>query len=202
MKSEERLGDWNEHNELKVRGVVHTLLYILDKTSPLNLLNLLKIMYFADQKHLVKHGLTISGDDYHAMEFGPVASTAYAIVDCLREGESTGLKKEFSPNIFRSYFKVKKVVKEKTITEVSAKRSYNPDSVRKSGLEFLNESIKTHRYTKSAHLSALSHGSAWTEAWKRAEDKKKGSELMGLIEIAEEVGASKGMLEYIGNYEG
>ncbi len=34
--------------------------------------SLLKILYFAEQKHLVKYGRPITGDNIIAMDFGPV----------------------------------------------------------------------------------------------------------------------------------
>lgn len=39
--------------------------------------SLLKILYFAEQKHLAKYGRPITGDNIVAMEYGPVPSISY-----------------------------------------------------------------------------------------------------------------------------
>ena len=203
---EKKLGNWNEHRELKVRGVVHTLLYILNKTGPLNLTKLLKILYFADRKHLVAYGLTISGDDYHAMEHGPVASIAHNVVGCLREdkeNKSAGFSNEFERRHFSPYFKIEKKPRsgEGYIVAVSAERRHDPDSVRKSGLKFLDEAIEKHQPMTTKELSDLSHGEAWKEARSQAKGKGKDSGPMDLVRVAEEAGASKDMLEYIRDHD-
>lgn len=42
---------------------------------------LIKLIYFADKYHLRKYGRTVSGDEYKAMNFGPVASKTLNVAD-------------------------------------------------------------------------------------------------------------------------
>src|SRR3989304_4693392 len=60
--------------------------YILFKHSgQLDILKLVKLLFFADRLHLVKYGRPIVGGQYVAMPYGPVSSELY---DELNEGTS------------------------------------------------------------------------------------------------------------------
>ena len=60
---------------------------------------LFKILYFAEQKHLLQYGRTITGDRYIAMKDGPVPSNIYDLLKTLRGDAifsvSRDLSKEF-----------------------------------------------------------------------------------------------------------
>ena len=200
---EERLGEWNDHRELKVRGTLHTLLYILNKgKKPLHSLALLKVVYFADRRHLAEYGVTISGDDYYAMEHGPVASSAYNIVNCVRHDEPWGRSKEFLPERFKPYLEVNEEDGKygEYGVKIKARKECDRRSLPKSGLRFLDESLRKHGGSPAKKLSAISHDKAWKGAWEIAKRKGSSSHLMGNVNIAEVAGASKAMIEHIRDY--
>jgi uncharacterized phage-associated protein len=68
---------------LKTQKALEVLLYILSKGCT-NMYNVLKVVYFADKKHLKKTGHTISKDRYIAMKSGPVPSGAYDLIKAVR----------------------------------------------------------------------------------------------------------------------
>lgn len=196
-----KLGRWNDYTELKIRGILHTQLYILNKTKSLYLTKMLKIMYFADQKHLVEYGITTSGDDYHAMEHGPVSSNAYDIINCVRHNEPYGKSKEFLPRHFGPYLEVTEEEHEgRTGVLVNAKQTHNPRSLCKSGLKFLDEFINKYKDISASEASFISHDKAWEEAWEIAKNLKKKAYPMGNINIAEVAGASEHMVEHMEDY--
>lgn len=64
------------------KKTLEVLLYIAQQSS--DMYNVLKVLYFADKDHLEKYGRLISGEDYVAMEKGPVPSGAYDIIKSVR----------------------------------------------------------------------------------------------------------------------
>jgi len=66
-----------------------SLLYIASKlTESRNMYKVLKVIYFADIKHLFKYGRLISKEDYVAMQHGPVPNRAYNMVKNVRSRNS------------------------------------------------------------------------------------------------------------------
>jgi len=61
---------------------LEVILYVSSKVK--DLYHLLKIIYFADKKHLSLYGRFISGDSYIAMNNGPVPSQSYDILKGIR----------------------------------------------------------------------------------------------------------------------
>lgn len=61
---------------ITVKTVVDTIYYLLKKIGKCDKLKIIKLIYLADKYHLAKYGRTITNDDYYAMEYGPVATTA------------------------------------------------------------------------------------------------------------------------------
>jgi len=65
-----------------LQKALEVLLYVSDRAP--NLYNALKCIYFADKLHLAQYGSFIYGDDYVAMNHGPVPSAAFDIVKQVR----------------------------------------------------------------------------------------------------------------------
>ena len=61
---------------IAAKTVADTIYYILRKIGKADKLKIIKLIYLADKYHLIKYGRTITGDDYYAMEMGPVGTTA------------------------------------------------------------------------------------------------------------------------------
>lgn len=150
-------------------------LYVASKLTVANFHKVLKIIYFADLKHLNRYGRPITGDRYIAMENGPVASW---ILDLLH-GK---VGKEY-----RKFFTIIGYI-------VSPKLPSNIlDHFSKSDLECLDESIKENKNLSFGKLKEKSHDSAWGKTERDTE--------MNVMDIIEASGASQEMREYIEEQE-
>jgi uncharacterized phage-associated protein len=67
---------------------VESLLYVVARLIEPTVHEALKIRYFADKLHLAKYGWLASGDEYVAMQFGPVASSTYNLIKAARGDQS------------------------------------------------------------------------------------------------------------------
>lgn len=155
--------------------------YILQKFDSLkcDFHRLFKILYFAEQKHLVTYGRGITGDRYIAMKDGPVPSNIYDLLKVLR-GDSVFAASQDLTNDFTiigSY-------------DIQLLRpEINLDIIAESELECLNSSIEENRSLTFIELSSKSHDNAWTAAGRDNSIK--------LIEIAKAGGANDDFLKYI-----
>ena len=58
------------------------MVYIASKEPrSLDVYKLCKLVFLADKLHLVRHGRPITGDNFCAMEYGPVPSNTYRVLD-------------------------------------------------------------------------------------------------------------------------
>lgn len=60
---------------IETHTAIETIFYLLKKTGPADKIKLIKLVYLADKYHLLRYGRTVTGDEYFAMEHGPVGST-------------------------------------------------------------------------------------------------------------------------------
>ena len=148
-----------------------TTLYVASKLSWANFHKVLKIIYFADLKHIHQYGRPITGDRYIAMENGPVASW---ILDLLHHKVG---------HEYRAYFRI--------IAHFIFPRVPNNilDHFSKSELECLDESIKENKPLSFTALKEKSHDAAWTKT-------KRDSEI-NVDDLIEVSGASEKMRDYI-----
>jgi hypothetical protein len=77
------MAGWQVFNQ---RKALEVLLYVSRRCQ--NTYHALKVLFYADKKHLTKYGRLITGDRYVAMSKGPVPSGAYDIVKMAR-GDSS-----------------------------------------------------------------------------------------------------------------
>jgi len=133
---------------------------------------LFKILYFAEQKHLVRYGRFIVGDVFIAMKNGPVPSEIYHFLKSLRNNS----KNSFF-TISQNYY-------------VEIKQKPDLEEFSESELICLAESVKENKDLSFYELSKKSHLTAWENA--NPEDDE-----MSFLEIAKEGGANDEMLNYI-----
>lgn len=162
---------------------VHLLLYILKQLGGTgDFHKVFKIMYFADQKHLVKYGSPISHDKYIAMQNGPVPSMAYDILKALRgEGLLAPLSEQFSPffNLQNSF-------------TVQALSEPDLESFSQSEIEVINSAIEENNKLGFKKLTDKSHDYAWKRALKDFE--------IAIVDIAKAGGANTDMIKYINTH--
>ena len=129
---------------------LETIVYISQSVH--DLYHLLKIIYFADRKHLERYGRFIFGDEYVAMAKGPVPSGAYDIIKYVK-GENRFIQ-----------LPVAKDSIEINHNDVTPRRQANIDFFSVSDLKCLDESIKENGYLSFGSLKNKSHDSAYESA--------------------------------------
>jgi hypothetical protein len=119
---------------------IHSVFFILNEIEEgCDIHKVCKILYFADQKHLVKWGRPITGDHYIKMNYGPVPSNIKNIID-------------FSSDIQRNGNILSTVVE------------YDSDELSISEINCLKESIEENRKLNFNELTEKSHDKAWNKA--------------------------------------
>ncbi len=155
---------------------VNVVLFILQKLGKVKRHMLAKILYFADQKHLIQYGRPILGDTYIAMRYGPVPSAIY-----------DGIKSVDECNIGSNLFKESIGTSGNLI--VYSKKTPDMDELSKSEIVCLNESISENKDLSFDELYYKSHKLAWNSA--------SANGRIPIKKIAEEGGATKDMLDHI-----
>ncbi len=122
---------------------IEAILYIAQNLKHANLINISKIMYFADKAHLEKYGRFICGDSYLAMKYGPVPRETCQILN--NHGNNNAF-------LIKNKFWVKPL------------RAASTDYFSESDLECLDNSIKQYGHLSSHQLTNLSHDLAWQAA--------------------------------------
>ncbi|REG83034.1 Panacea domain-containing protein [Winogradskyella sediminis] len=156
--------DFNLHKE----KAVNSLLFVINNLEKADTHKTYKILYFADQKHLLKYGRPIFGDTYVKMKYGPVPSFVKNVVDENIEGLEEVVAK------YHSYF-VKSLVEP------------DLDFLSESDLECLNESLKENKDLEFPALTDKSHDYAYNKAsWN-----------IDYLDMAKAVGADENLLNFI-----
>lgn len=156
---------------------IAAILFVIKHLRSADLHKISKILYYADQKHLVKYGTSITGDVYCAFRFGPVPSKILDIFKSVR-GDSLTPTDEYN-----KYFSITERYK------VTPLQDPDLDEFSESDLECLKESIHENRSLSFKTLSDKSHGKAYHSA--SINDK------ICLEEIVKEGGANREMIKYI-----
>ena len=128
-----------------------------------------KILYFADQKHLIRYGRPITGDTYIKMEFGPVPSY---IKDIAYEKEEKGLVRQTGKFHLQSTYS-----------------TINMDDLSESEIECLREAINENKGYDFSKLTSKSHDRAW--------ENSAINNPIDYMDIAQAATDDKDILEYI-----
>jgi uncharacterized phage-associated protein len=156
--------DFNLHKE----KAVNSLLFVINNLEKADTHKVYKILYFADQKHLLKYGRPIFGDTYVKMKYGPVPSFVKNVVDENIEGLEEVVA------TYHRYF-VKSLVKP------------DLDFLSESDLECLNESLEENKDLEFLVLTDKSHDYAYNKAsWN-----------IDYLDMAKAAGADDNLLNFI-----
>jgi uncharacterized phage-associated protein len=158
----------------KTKAIESIKLVLLNIGGKSDFHKLFKILYFADQKHLVKYGDPIIGDTYIAMKNGPVPSQIYSSFNLLRSGIVNGFNENFEVQDYFIYLKNSKI---------------DLDEFSESEIECLTESIEENRNFTFDQLTKKSHGLAYRKA--------DLNDSISFFDIALEGGANQEMIKYI-----
>lgn len=163
-----------------IEKIQATVLYVASKLEGLTIYQLNKILYFADQKHLVKYGRPVIEESYIKLEYGPVPHTVYNGFTAL-QGKNTN---------FIDVFEGKLKADKKLILPLEMP---DMDELSGSDIECLNASIEENRSLNFGQLKDKSHKLAW--------DNADFYSPMSILDIAKEAGADEGLLNYINIYK-
>ncbi|PIY09188.1 MAG: hypothetical protein COZ18_08430 [Flexibacter sp. CG_4_10_14_3_um_filter_32_15] len=161
-------------------------LYIFEKfeyklqKQEVNFLSVFKILYFADQKHLVKYGRTILTDEYIAMKNGAMPSNLHELFKSLYHYST--LENKFIDSIKKSFFLC-------GYYQAKAIQKADLDELSKSDIECLDSSFEENNSLSFEELAEKSKD----KAWKLADFDNR----MNIKEIAKAGKASQEILLYI-----
>jgi uncharacterized phage-associated protein len=133
-----------------------------------------KILYFADQKHLIKYGNPILDDTYVAMKNGPVPSETYDLLKNFR-------KKTYS-KILEPYFNLL------SHYVIESKQEPDLDELSESEMICIEEAIQENGKLDYEMLTKKSHDEAWNNTRKNTQ--------IDIIDIAKAGGADEEMIKY------
>ena len=173
----------------KIQAVVA---YILKKVPQgLDYIHLFKIMYFAQQEHLVVWGLPIMDDSFVARRHGAVPTLTYKVIKSVECG------REVSDDLKEFYNTITVTTDEDhQLIKLANGADCDMDELSESNTEILDKWIKNCMDINSYKLSDLSHDKAWKQA-KRQTDKTGEDTKITLYAMAKAGGAPDGMLEVI-----
>jgi uncharacterized phage-associated protein len=134
------------------------ILYVVKRVHGITKHKLSKILYFADRAHLERYGRPITGDQYVAMDNGPVPSRIYDMVNQVdpRKGNASLFADPVQDALSLRWYDNNRPV-------LTALKEPDLDALSESDLDCLNQAIKDYGHvTRLKDLSDLSHDSAWT----------------------------------------
>jgi uncharacterized phage-associated protein len=159
---------------------INAVLYITKSIKNPDFHKIFKILYFAEQKHISRYGRLIVGDQYYAMNNGPVPSRIYDIFKCIK-GDS------FYPDQdnLSKYFEIKDEF------YIHPKADVNVEVFSETDIECLNESIEENKNLTFDQIKRKSHKD---EAYKNANQL---NDKISFYNMAKAGGAPESMLVYI-----
>jgi uncharacterized phage-associated protein len=123
-----------------------------------DLYKLLKVLYFADRKHLSKYNRTIAGDHYVAMADGPVPSRVYDMLKSIRgDGDYLSKSKAFAIKLADS-------IEFDTHKTIVPRSNPDLDELSETDVECLTEAIEEYKNFSFPQLKRASHDAAYDKA--------------------------------------
>ena len=136
--------------EFNKSKALNSLLYIANRLQRKDFHKIFKILYFSDRQHLADWGRPITGDNYIAMDAGPVPSRIYDMLKIVRGdsylSDTEGLGK---------YFTVENWMYVHPLQDAEAGK------LSKSEKEILDDSITKYGMLSYDEIIEKSHDIAW-----------------------------------------
>jgi hypothetical protein len=151
------------------------ILYISKMIPNVRYHKLMKVLYFAELRHMAKYGRAIVGDRYIAMKDGPVPSDVYNAL----KNEGRFERKRWAG----TYFSVSLSKHVKPISEADL------DQFSDSDIECLDQSIKENAPLRWKIIKDKSHDSAYKSVSLNKE--------ISTLELVKVSGANEGMIKFI-----
>lgn len=166
----------------KIKAVI---LYVMQSfPDGVDYIKLFKILYFAQQDHLVRYGKVLVDESFRAVKHGPVPTYTYK---ALQVAEGKSLEGDFA-----NFLSGIEVLGKKVHTSASPDMDYVSGADKKC----LDAAIEKCKDTDPYDLSDMSHDSAWEEANARIKDDPQKN-FITIIDMARAGKASEPMVDYI-----
>lgn len=150
------------YEELKFQTILNCLVFLVKEAGgSVGKYQLLKALYFAEQRHLVEYGSSITDDSFIKMEFGPVASMSFDIINA---AESKFKPQSSLSNRQQAYIMEVLSTSGNTVTVTKNIPEDNLDWLPASAIGILKEEIGKSKNMSFGQLKVLSHDSAWESA--------------------------------------
>jgi|SRR5208282_5669364 uncharacterized phage-associated protein len=161
---------------------LEALLYVVQKTST-DMYGALKLLYVADKLHLERYGSLMFGEDYSAMEWGPVPSNTYDIVKFV-DGRRQRCLNESAKSAFRMDGNNLLLLRRPDLDELS-----------ESNRECLDEAITRHGANDFEGFKKLTHDNAWRAAWRSAGQRR--SNPIPLVSVASQFPNAQELIQHL-----
>ena len=168
---------------------VEYVLFLASNLREPTIHEVLKLRYFADKLHLSRYGMLPSGDNYVAMQFGPVGSNTYNLLKAARGEKNAWIH----PAFFEAVLGSVRVEGKK----VHALRAADTSKLSPSDLECLVEALERYGGMGFAERAELSHDRAWTKARNSAADNQLDADQMSLLDITETLDNSEEVKDHL-----
>ena len=170
---------------IQIAKIKAVILYIMQSfPDGVDYIKLFKILYFAQQDHLVRYGKVLVDESFRAVKHGPVPTYTYKAVQIAEGKPLEGDFEDFLSGI--------------EVRDKKAYTSMQPDMDYVSGAnkKCLDAAIAKYKDADPYDLSDLSHDSAWEEANMRIKDDPQKN-FITIIDIARAGNATETMVDYI-----
>lgn len=156
----------------------------------------IKLIFLADKHHLVTYGRPITGDEYVAMEFGPVPSKTYDLLGEVVKGQNLGIERQ----ALASTLEIDKKFK---YPRMKAAADFNRKVLSKSDIESLEKVANLHGQKDFFELGALTHEMpAFKKIWDNRPKDSKREEMFFEDFFEQEADALAGVFEeMVENFE-
>lgn len=175
------------------------LLYLLNNSrSGLDKIHISKILYYAQQEHLVRYALPICEESFAAKRLGPVPVYIDKALNYVSEEKKTSADENLKNLINGISVRYENIDGKSVAIYVSSPNAqYDEDELSASTIEVLNDCLLKYGDMPSDQLSELSHQD---KAWIRANEQFERTgepAIIPLYDIAEAGNALPGMLREI-----
>lgn len=170
---------------IQIAKIKAVILYVMQSfPDGVDYIKLFKILYFAQQDHLVRYGKVLIDESFRAVKHGPVPTYTYKALQIAEGKPLEGHFDEFLSGI--------EVRDKKVYTSLQPDMDYISGANKKC----LDASIEKYKDTDPYDLSDISHDSAWEEANARIKDDPQKN-FITIIDIARAGKATDTMVDYI-----
>jgi uncharacterized phage-associated protein len=154
---------------------IEALVYVTNKQH--DLYAALKVFYFADKEHLRLFGRQMFNEVYYALKKGPIPSTLYDFLKCVRGDGRTAFNPEVTKELNKSLTATRKTV--------HAKRESNLEFLSKSEIQCLEFGLLAVAEEDFGTIKNKSHDAAYLKT--RLNDPMVLEEIIGTLPNSEMV---------------